>query len=180
MALGALPPDLSMAALSQFLQRQLSVERGVPLPCQVRKKRCHIVEPRQSFFPGAVGAAGALDAAEHTRLVLMPQLTPPPDLLRAALPHFRGQQLPVFQRVPLGGKLRVSGRKVCLSWDGPHPRTVGTPGALHQRERRGFPLMPPVALPPNLAVAGGRQSVGPQHSVAGRMPELRDLRVERG
>jgi len=149
----------------------------MPLPHQVRIQRCQIIESRQCLFPCAIGTTCSLDTAKHTRLIVVAQLAAPPDFFRAALPHFCGQQIPIFQWMPLVSKFRIPGSQISLSRNCFFSRTVGTSTAVDQRIWRNLPLVSLLTLPPAPLVSKRHDILRCEGPVSGWMPSRGYLRV---
>lgn len=102
MAVGALPPDLTMAACGHHLRGKAAIQSGVPL-CGYRWFRSgQVIEARQNSLVGTIGATAAAHCAGgDDRLIAVVLFAVPPCLpVAVSGDGIRGQGT-VSLRIPL-------------------------------------------------------------------------------
>lgn len=178
MALGALPPDFSVAPQSHHFRRQRSIQRGVPLRSYFGFQCGKIIEAGQDFLACAVWAAAAVHrAGTHCRRIDMPQFTPPPHLLVRARRYGFREQDPVLFPVPLGSNLRKAAGKIVLTGNNASTRAHRTASPRGPGGDRRLPLMAVLAPPPHLSSRAGHHILRRQFAVFCWMPLADQLRM---
>lgn len=130
---------------------------------------------------GADGTAGgAVGAAGDARLPDVPGGALPPDFLMAGGGDVLGCEVPVQELLPLAREGGVAAGEVVEPREHLAPAAIGTACAAHAAGGCGLPDMASVALPPDLAVAVGRELVGRKIAVQARVPLGGQIGMARG
>ena len=152
-AVGALPPDLTMAACGHHLRGKAAIQSGVPL-CGYRWFRSgQVIEARQNSLVGTIGATAAAHCAGgNDRLIAVVLFASPPCLpVAVSGDGIRGQGT-VSHRIPLLCQLWVLRSQIVEPRQNLLPGTDRATGTGDRPGRDGgLPPVPQRAPPPNLA-----------------------------
>lgn len=174
MALGADPPDPSVASSRHLLRRQGSVQIRMPLSGNIRMGGSEVIETGQHLPARAIGASvGSTGPIHHFCPPGMTSGTLPPDIALAPKYDLIRSQRPVLEWVPLCRNGRILALQVVISGQRHVIGTDRTTGILPNTglDRR----LPTVALftkPPDLFIVAGADLCRLQASIFCWMPLL--------